>query len=168
MLYLLDANVLIDANRDYYAIDRVREFWEWLIYQGQQDQLKIPIEIYEEIVVGNDSLAKWLKENGARSSLQFNQNVEQTLVAMVIDMGYANDLSDDEIENIGRDPFLIAYAFADPANRCIVTTEGSKPSMTRANRHIPDICDDLNINWCDSFEFLRRLDFKTDWITHIN
>ena len=34
MLYLLDANVLIDANRDYYQIERVPEFWEWLISCG--------------------------------------------------------------------------------------------------------------------------------------
>jgi len=36
MLYLLDANTLIDAKRDYYPIDRVPEFWSWLIFQGQQ------------------------------------------------------------------------------------------------------------------------------------
>ena len=30
VLYLLDANVLIDANRDYYPIHRVPEFWDWL------------------------------------------------------------------------------------------------------------------------------------------
>ncbi|MCY4508918.1 MAG: DUF4411 family protein [Acidobacteria bacterium] len=31
MLYLLDANVLIDAHRDYYPLGRVPEFWDWLI-----------------------------------------------------------------------------------------------------------------------------------------
>ncbi len=31
MLYLLDANVLIDADRDYYPIDRVPEFWDWIL-----------------------------------------------------------------------------------------------------------------------------------------
>jgi len=36
MLYLLDANVLIDANRDYYPIARIPEFWEWLVYHGEE------------------------------------------------------------------------------------------------------------------------------------
>lgn len=36
MLYLLDANTLIDANRDYYGLDSVPQFWEWLIHMGQQ------------------------------------------------------------------------------------------------------------------------------------
>jgi hypothetical protein len=32
LLFLLDANVLINANRDYYPIDRVPELWEWLVH----------------------------------------------------------------------------------------------------------------------------------------
>ena len=36
MINLLDANVLIDANRDYYPIERVPEFWEWLAAMGEQ------------------------------------------------------------------------------------------------------------------------------------
>lgn len=30
MLCLLDANVLIGAHNDYYPIDRMPQFWEWL------------------------------------------------------------------------------------------------------------------------------------------
>ena len=48
MLYILDANVLIDANRDYYPIQRIPEFWEWLVHVGQSTAVKIPIEIYEK------------------------------------------------------------------------------------------------------------------------
>jgi len=48
LLYLLDANTLINAKNLYYPIERVPEFWDWLIHQGQQSNIKIPIEIYEE------------------------------------------------------------------------------------------------------------------------
>ena len=50
MLYLLDANVLIDANRDYYPIARVPEFWDWLLEMGRLGRIKIPLEIYEEVI----------------------------------------------------------------------------------------------------------------------
>lgn len=50
MLYLLDANVLIDANRDYYPIARVLEFWEWLLETGRLNRIKVPHEIYEEVI----------------------------------------------------------------------------------------------------------------------
>ena len=49
MLYLLDANVLIDANGKYYNLERVREFWEWLAHIGRESKVKIPVEIYEEL-----------------------------------------------------------------------------------------------------------------------
>ena len=61
MLYLLDANVLIDANRDYYPIERVPEFWAWLAHTAENDLVKIPLEVHEEIKVGNDSMATWAK-----------------------------------------------------------------------------------------------------------
>ena len=57
MLYLLDANVLIDANRDYYPIERVPEFWDWLIEKGELGHVKVPVEIYEEIVMPRPSPA---------------------------------------------------------------------------------------------------------------
>ncbi len=47
-MYLLDANTLIDAKDYYYPIERVPEFWDWLIFHGQRGNIKIPIEIYRE------------------------------------------------------------------------------------------------------------------------
>ena len=40
LLYLLDANVLIDADRDYYPIDRVPEFWNWLAVMAELGQIR--------------------------------------------------------------------------------------------------------------------------------
>ena len=90
MIYLLDANVLIDANRDYLSIDRVREFWDWLLDVGEQGRVKIPIEIYEEIREGNikddgetgriDLLARWAKETRVSDALLLNEDVDESLV----------------------------------------------------------------------------------------
>ena len=64
MLYLLDANVLIDANRDYYPLGRVPEFWDWLVDRATKQQVKIPLEMYEEVLAGKeDDLTRWLKDN---------------------------------------------------------------------------------------------------------
>jgi hypothetical protein len=165
VLYLLDANVLIDANRDYYSIDRVPEFWEWLIESGRNGVVKIPIEVYEEIKEGNDDdiLAVWAKNDYVSEALLLNEECQVSSVSRVIDQGYASDLTDDEVEKIGRDPFLIAYALVEPLNRCIVTTENSKPNKTRANRKLPDVCDQFNVLHCNTYEFIRSMDFKTSW-----
>ena len=136
MLYLLDANTLIDANRDYYRIGYVDEYWEWLIHCGEEGQVRIPLEMYEELKAGSDALSKWTKSAETEAALRFDEEVDIDLVRRVIKEGYAPDLTDIEIEEIGRDPFLIAYALADAESRVIVTTERSKPKAQRRSiRH---------------------------------
>lgn len=84
----------------------------------------------------------------------------------MVSIGYAPDLRDDEVEKIGRDPFLIAYALADPSNRTVVTTEVSKPSTQRANRKVPDVCNAVGAVSCGPFALNRALGFKTGWRTN--
>ena len=110
---------------------------------GRRGRVKVPLEIYEEIIAGNDALADWLKDN--KNAMLLDESVSANLVANVADRGYANDLTDDELSKMGNDPFLIAYALADRNRRCVVTTEASRPSRVRANRHIPDVCGDFDI-----------------------
>ena len=147
VLYLLDANVLIDANRDYYPIARVPEFWDWLLEMGRLGRIKIPLEIYEEVIFPRlpkdkeDPLVEWLKTNN--DTLVLDEEAAVELVARVTEQGYASDLTDEEIVKVGRDPFLVAYALVDRQNRSVVTTEHSKPNRTRANRKLPDVCRDL-------------------------
>ena len=163
MLYLLDANVLIDANRDYYPIDRVPEFWEWLDGLTAQGRIKIPREIYEEINEGKpDALIQWLRDHQVALLLQKDSN--SVFIRRVIEEGYGlgcEDLNDEDLEKMGRDPFLIAYALADPVNRVVVSNEGSKPSQTKANRHVPDVCQTLNVRCIKTFALIRELDFRT-------
>lgn len=163
MLYLLDANVLITANNNYYPLERVPEFWTWIVHQGDIGNIKIPAEISEEICNGTDELAKWLAKRETQKSLLLVEEVDVDILQSVIETGYANDLNDIEVEELGRDPFLIAYALVDPQHRIIVTAEVSKPKRTRQNRHVPDVCDSLAVSWRDSFGLVRDLDFSTSW-----
>jgi hypothetical protein len=165
MLYLLDANVLITANNSYYAIDQVPEFWEWIAHQGTNGRIKMPLEIIEEVKAGRkekDLLIDWIKDDGNHDALLLKEDVDPVLVQDVVNNGYANDLTDDEIEQLGRDPFLVAYAMAGN-DRCVVTTEVSKPSKIRQNRKVPDVCSSLSVRWCNTFELTRALGFRTSW-----
>ena len=171
VLYLFDANVLITANNTYYAIDQVKEYWEWLHYQGEAGNIKIPAEIMDEILAGQnnqkgkkneDLLLIWIKQPAIKKALLFDEQVDQSRVAAVTDGGYAPDLTDTELEEIGRDPFLIAYGMAGN-DRCVVTTEVSSPSKKRQNRRIPDVCKAFGVECCTPFKVNRDLGFKTDW-----
>jgi len=163
MLYLLDANVLIDAARDYYPLQMVPEFWDWLSYQGLINSLKVPIEIYEEVCDGGDALAEWLRTPQVKQELQLVEVSDPVVVSRVVAEGYAPDLTDDEILRIGRDPFLVSYFLGDLAGRSVVTTETSRPTRQRANRHLPDVCGHFGVGCCNTFELARRLQFRTSW-----
>jgi hypothetical protein len=160
-VFLLDANVLITAHNLYYPIQRVPEFWDWLVYMGETGALKIPLEILEEITEGSE-LEQWLKQGENYRALRLDEEVDPALVQTVIQR-YAPDLNDSEVIEIGRDPFLIAYALAHRADRVVVTVEASKPSTRRAKRKIPDVCNDIAIRWCNSFQMLTDLNFRTGW-----
>ena len=167
MLYLLDASVLITAHHSYYPVDGVPEYWEWLLYMGQQGKVKIPFEIFDEIKDGpadaeKDLLFAWLQEAATKDALILPDEVDAATVQKVISEGYAPDLTDDEVEYIGRDPFLIAYAMSGPG-RCVVTVENSEPKKQRQNRKIPDVCKTFDQPCCNSFAFNKALGFRTNW-----
>ncbi len=167
MLYLLDANVLIDANRDYYPVERVPEFWDWLLEMGGFGRIKIPQEFFEEVIYPlppedrPDPLVEWLKTN--KEVIVLDEEPSVDLVARITEEGYASDLSDEEIEEVGRDPFLVAYALVDTQERCVVTTEQSKPSRSRANRKLPDVSRDFDVRCISTFKLIQELDFHTNW-----
>lgn len=161
ILHLLDANVLIDANRDYYPIGRVDQFWEWLVEMGHRGLVKIPREVFDKVTAADDVLSRWLRSH--RDALLLDEEVDEELISRVISEGYASDLTDVEIETLNEDPFLVAYALVDGEHRRVVSTERSRPSSIRANRKVPDVCHQFRIICFDTFMLVRELDFSTDW-----
>lgn len=165
MLYLLDANALIDANRDYYPPDLFPDVWDWLVAMGRLGSVKVPQEVYEKVTSADDTLSQWLKDN--KEALLLDEEVSPELVSRVTEEGYAADLSDVETEKLNEDPFLVAYAMADIESRCVVTTERSRTTATRANRKLPDVCRRFEVTYRHTFQFIRELDFSTDWRTRL-
>lgn len=166
-LYLLDANVLITANRDYYPMGMIPEFWDWLLYMAKAGVIKMPLETYEEVRDGGgkakkDELVEWLNSDDVRAVLELPDEVQSRLVDKVVS-SYAVDLDDAEIEQLGRDPFLIAHALTDAKNRVVVSIETSAPAKKRANRKVPDVCRDNGVECCNTFAMLRILGFSTKW-----
>ncbi len=161
MLYLVDANVLIQANEDYYPLDRVPPFWDWLIEQGSAGNLKMPYEIWDEIAgsAKGTPLRDWVNESEVQEALILDEEVNQDNLNTVIDTAYAPDLTDDELIQAGRDPFLIGYATMGP-DRAVVTKEVSKNTQRRGKRRVPDACNDLGVLWMPDFRLYRELDFK--------
>ncbi len=158
-LYLLDANVLIRAHGDYYPIDRIPQFWAWLLSMAEAGTIKMPAKIFDEVCGSADQLGTWLKQAEVRRALVLDEPTDMAAVQRVIAVGYAPDLTDVEILAVGRDPFLIAASITQPG-RVVVTREVSRPSAQRANRKVPDVCRSLGVVSITDFELWRVLAFK--------
>ena len=107
MLYLLDANTLINAKKLFYPIDRVPEFWDWLIHQGQEHKIKIPAEIYDEFhdtISSNgekDDLASWAEQQHVKDALLLEEEADPGLVSYVISDGYVNSPTESDLIAMG-------------------------------------------------------------------
>lgn len=161
MLYLLDASALINAHRTWYALNRVPEFWRWILHHAEAGRVKMPPEIYGEVEDGRDELAKWAKEPAHRRVLRLGEAADAARVQGVL-AKYGDGLTEAELIQIGQDPFLIAAAVGN-AVRCVVTAEASSAKKRRANRKIPDICDDCAVTWRTPVALINELDFTTGW-----
>ena len=158
-LYLLDANVIIQAHEDYYPVDRIPQFWSWLLDMAAMNVIKMPRVIFSEVTPSAGPLAEWIKQSHVKDAMILNEPVDRGRVQHVLEHGYAPDLNDVEIEEIGKDPFLIAAALVGP-DRAVVTREVSKPTKKRADRRIPDVCADFGIPVITDFALYRILKFS--------
>lgn len=161
MLYLLDANTLITAHRTWYALNRVPEFWRWILHHAEAGTVKMPTEIYSEVEGGTDELAGWMKDADHKKILRLAEEADLGKVQNVLSK-YGDRLSEADLIKIGQDPFLVAAALGH-ADRCVVTAEVSSLGKQGANRKVPNICDDCGVTWQSPVAFINELDFTTGW-----
>lgn len=162
MLYIFDADTLITSAR-FYLIDRFPVYWEWLAHCGEQGDIKVSLEQFNEVTNGDDALSQWLSESDIKSAMLLDEEPDAELLRRVHSDGYAPDLSEDELVTVGKDPFLIAYALADPGGRTVVSFESSHPNKQRANKKVPNVCNHFGVPCVKLNHVLNDLDFTTNW-----
>lgn len=160
-MYLVDASAMINAHRTWYSLNRVPEFWRWVLHHAEAGQLKMPAEIHGEVVGYNDDLSHWMEDRTHRRALVLDEETDPKKVQAVL-AHYGEQLTEAEQIEIGQDPFLVAAALGHPERR-VVTAEVSRPAKQRANRKVPDICDDCGIAWRTPIALINELDFTTSW-----
>ena len=158
-VHLLDANVPIRAHGDYYPIDRLGPFWEWLLAEAEAGRVKVPREIYDEVAKSPDLLGQWLRRPEVRKAIILAETTDLARMQLVVSQGYASDLDDVDLLTLTRDPFLVAAALGGPG-RVVVTREVSAPGKKRANRKVPDVCATMGVECINDYELWRRLDFR--------
>ncbi len=160
--YILDANVFMEAARRYYAFDLVQPFWQALIDLAGSGQVHSIDRVKAEIDRGKDLLMEW-------ASGDFHEYFFSTNQADVIEMYgqlmvWANAQPQFTVaakaefsaaEN--ADAWLVAYAKAK--GHIVVTLEKLDPNI-RNKIPIPNVCQEFDVQYVDTFQMLRNLDVR--------
>lgn len=152
MIYLLDANVFIQAKKLHYGLDFCPAFWNWLIEKNTAGTVFSIDKVADEIADGADELTEWADKQpdlfkkptphvvtsfGTVSTWVTGQNYEPAAVNTFLQEA---------------DFYLIAHALAD--KYILVTHE--VPSNSTKRIKIPNVCAGLGVKFMTPYEMLRR------------
>lgn len=152
-MYLVDANILIEAKNRYYAFDIAPGFWIWL-EQAFRGELATSITaVGDELMRGDDELADWASTHRDHFRPIDQRTVRQfgPLTAWVSKQQYTQSAI-NEFSSEQADYLLIAHA---KAHGYTVTTL-ERPSPGAKNRvRIPDACVAMDVPISDTFTMMR-------------
>ena len=159
-LYLLDANVFIEAKKRYYGLDFCPAFWDWLVMKNREGRVASIEKVADEIRIGKDDLTDWAKARGDGFFLRPDDAVKSALRKVsnwATGNGYQQNAVADFLEK--ADYFLVAHALAlnrtALALNCTVITEEVR-EKNRNKIKIPDACDGLGLPCMNTYEMLRQ------------
>jgi hypothetical protein len=146
-LYVFDSNAYIYMQR-HCPQDIFVSLWQKIEEMIAAGQIISPVEVLEELRVGNDSLVDWAQTHRS----VFIPSVEEVqLVVREILNNYPNLIISSKSAN-NADPFLIALAKI--RNGVVVTDE---KAGTALKPKIPFVCNAYNVLCLSFHDLLRKL-----------
>jgi len=153
MVYLLDANVFMQANNLHYGLDFCPAFWEWLIVNNKEKRVFSIEKVGDEINAIADKLSEWASQRGAEFFLKPDAAILSalpTVSAWVSTQNYDPAAVNTFLQL--ADYYIVAHALA---HQCTVVTH-EIVSDSRKKIKIPNVCIGLNIKCMTPFEMLRH------------
>ena len=160
-LYVLDTNVFIGAHRTYYSPDFCPGFWDCIPQYFDSGRLISIDRVFAEITKPSE-LVQWARNtpNGL-----FDSTGDQLVVnafARVMTWVQGNTQFEYAAKNnfAGKaDGWLVAYA--QTHNLEVVTHELFQPEA-KGRVPLPNVCQEFNVPYLNTFEMLRRLGVRFD------
>lgn len=162
-LYLLDANVFIEAHRRYYTFDICPGFWEWLSHRSTRSDIVSIDRVKTELVEYGDALSDWAKSAPAELFAQTGERNVVDSYTQVMEWVKQNSQFQPQAKRkfaSGADGWLIAYARVH--DNVLVTHEAYEPDAKREVK-IPNVCKEFGVRYMDTFEMLRQLQVRFNW-----
>lgn len=155
MIYLLDANTLIEAKNRYYSMTICPGYWSWILQSHGQGVIASIETVGQELQQGNDDLAKWAKLHQYlfwQVSDDATQSAFSEVAAHVANT--AAQMKAGAVEEFlsGADPWLIAKAMTTPD--CVLVTHEQLNPQVKRKFIIPNLCQHFGVTWVDTFQAL--------------
>ena len=162
-VFILDANIFIEAYKRYYGLDLCPGFWECLIHYFHSKRLKSIDHVRSELVGYGDELSDWVGNAPGELFVSSLESQVTEAYREVMSWVYRNQQFSDAAKNEfsrGADGWLAAHAKA--YGGVVVTLEVLRPDVKR-RVPLPNVCDQFGIVYIDTFAMLSRLEVRFDW-----
>ena len=154
--FVLDTNVLIQANLSYYAPDFHPSFWQTLLERFRNGQLVSIDKVRDEIYRIDDNLSEWVRVDASGMFVSSEiQSVADTFREMTtwVQQGQFTPAAKAEFA-AAADGWIAAYAREIEAT--VVTLETYDANIKRKVK-LPNVCRQFKIDYINTFDLLRRL-----------
>ncbi len=163
-LFLLDANVFIQAKRQYYAFDLCPGFWNCVSAWHSKGAVYSIDRVKDELERGQNDLTQWATKE--ISSAAFISTEDQPIIA-----SYSQIMSWVEAQSqftteakaefaANADGWLVACAMAK--GMVLVTHEVYEPGAKKRVK-MPNVCRKFAVSYTDTFDMLRELSAQFHW-----
>ena len=157
-VYVLDANVFVQAHRRHYALDLCPGFWDFLVHENTAGRIISIDRVRQEILEG-DALDAWARTLTAGTF--FATTVTPEVVASfsaMMQWVYGNAQYRDEAKAefaAVADGWLAAYAKAHQGHVVVTHEEFNADAKKRVP--LPNVCKEFGVPYVDTFAMLRAL-----------
>ncbi|WP_024299239.1 DUF4411 family protein [Methylomicrobium lacus] len=156
MIYLLDANVYIEAKNRYYRMTVCPGFWEWMDLQFTFGHLGSIRMVFDELSKSGDELSEWVKARQPHF-IEVDDGATQEVFAKIAQFvveypDYTEPYTSSFLAV--ADPWLIAKAKILGAT--VVTHEVPVPPGSKKVK-VPNICREFGVDFCNTFDLLESM-----------
>ena len=156
-MYLVDANVFIEAANKYYALEVVPGFWRWMSEAGVRGEVASVIAVRDELEAPPE-LLDWVRDDRRRSLFRDEsdpaiQAAYQRVSRWVMEGDFGAAYQSDFLA--GADAWLVAAAVEYKA--VVVTHENwIDPRSGSPKVKIPNVCDAFELEYVTTFQMLEE------------
>jgi hypothetical protein len=163
-VFVVDANVFIEAKNRYYAFLICPGFWDALVWHGGSGVVCSVDLVKRELLGGNDDLAGWVKTTAPPDAFHTTNDADAVAwYGRIVNWVQSEPRFKPEAKAEfaqAADPWLVAYARAHGMR--LVTQETPDP-MSRKEVKIPDVCRQFGVKCANTFEMLEDLGVRFSW-----